>query len=124
MATPEVSTPSLPAQDITSKQLLGWFWRWSHPLRPRRKSAAERLSIYRTRRVIFERSNGLCEKRVSPKCERFITWRTMHSAHIVSAARGGAFEPSNLLASCGECHTGWQHNGGKPCPPKPKAVKL
>ncbi len=87
MATPEVSTQPSPAQ------LLRWFYEWSHPLRPRRKTRAERLAIYRVRSVVFERSNGFCETGVSPKCLRSITWGTMHTAHIVSRARGGTWEP-------------------------------
>ncbi len=88
MADTDVSIQPSPAQ------LLRWFYQWSHPLRPRRKTRAERLAIYRVRRVVFERSDGLCEMGISPKCLRVISWRTMHTAHIVSRARGGSWEPS------------------------------
>ncbi len=112
MAIPDVSIQPSPAQ------LLRWFYEWSHRLRPRRKTRRERLTIYRVRRAVFERSDGLCEMGISPKCLGGITWRTMHTAHIVSRARGGTWEPNNLLAACFECHIGWEHSGGKLCPPK------
>jgi HNH endonuclease len=124
MATLEINTASSSPQAVTSKQLLGWFWQWCHPLRPRRKTPAERRMIFHARRALFERSGGLCEMRVSPKCEQFVTWRTMHTHHLVARARGGSRDLDNLLAGCGECHTGWKHNGGKPCSPKPKRVRL
>jgi hypothetical protein len=87
-------------------------------IRRKRKSTAERRHITEVRIQLYERSEGSCEVRESPKCWNWISWETMHAAHQVSAARGGKFELSNLRASCPECHIGWEHNGGKPCPSK------
>jgi hypothetical protein len=87
-------------------------------IRRRRKSPAERRHITEARVALYERSEGLCELRLSPKCWARITWETMHTCHIISQARCGDWALENLKAGCPECHIGWQHNGGKPCPPK------
>jgi len=80
-------------------------------------SLAERQRITEVRLQLFERSEGKCELRRSPKCWDSISWQSFHAAHIVSKGRGGTFTLANLRAACPECH-GWEHNGGKPCPPK------
>jgi hypothetical protein len=87
-------------------------------IRRRHRSAAEKAHTTEARVQLYERSQGQCELRVSPKCWGSITWNTMHAAHVVSRARLGTWELENLKAGCPECHIGWQHNGGKPCPPK------
>lgn len=87
-------------------------------IRCRSKSAAERRQIAEARAQLYERSQGLCELHVSPKCWLRITFETMHTCHVISRARGGTWDLNNLKAGCVECHTGWEHNGGKPCPAK------
>jgi len=87
-------------------------------IRRRTKPVAERRQITEARIRLYERSQGLCEMRISPKCWGQITWRTMHTCHVVSRGRGGQWDLENLEAACPECHIGWEHNGGKPCPPK------
>jgi 5-methylcytosine-specific restriction endonuclease McrA len=87
-------------------------------IRCRSKSAAERRHIAEVRAQLYERSAGQCELRSSPKCLVGITFETMHACHVISRARGGRFDLENLKAGCPECHIGWEHNGGKPCPPK------
>jgi len=87
-------------------------------IRRKRKSTAERRQIAEARAQVYERSEGLCELRISPKCWRRITFATMHTCHVIHRSRGGTWDVENLRAGCPECHTGWQHNGGKPCPPK------
>jgi len=90
------------------------FQRFKHHSTP----AAEKRQKALVRQQAFDRSGGQCELRLSPKCWLWITPETMHACHVVSRARGGAWEVSNIKAGCPECHIGWQHNGGKPCPPK------
>jgi hypothetical protein len=67
---------------------------------------------------LFERSLGVCEFRLSPKCWDWISWDTMHAAHIVSEARGGPFTLSNLKASCAECISAGSTTEGNHAPPK------
>lgn len=88
------------------------------PIRRRRKTQAERNHITEVRRAVFERSGGICELQVSPKCHMIISWESMHLCHKISRARGGEWSLENCRAGCAECHIGWEHNGGKPCPPK------
>lgn len=87
-------------------------------IRRKAKSAAERRHITETRVQLYERSQGICELQISPKCWRQITWDSMHAAHVVSRARLGTWDLSNLMASCPECHSAEHNAGGKPCPPK------
>jgi 5-methylcytosine-specific restriction endonuclease McrA len=87
-------------------------------IRRRSKSAAERRHITEARIQLYERSGGMCELRLSPKCLVQVIFETMHMCHVVSRARGGTWDLDNLKAGCPECHIGWLHNGGKPCPPK------
>ena len=82
------------------------------------RSAAERKQIAEARAQLYDRCQGLCELRLSPKCWGSITFETMHTCHVISRARGGTWDLDNLKAGCPECHTGWEHNGGKPGPPK------
>src|SRR5438132_586085 len=102
MAVSEVSIPPFPFQRIRRKS----------------KPIAERRHIMEIRVQLYERSGGLCELQVSPKCPRQISFLTMHTCHVVSRGRGGPWDLENLKAGCLECHIGWEHNGGKPCPPK------
>ena len=88
------------------------------PIRRNSKSAGERRHITEVRLQLFERSQGKCESQISPRCWQWLSWDTMHAAHIRSKARGGTFTLINLLAACPECHIGWEHQGGKPCPSK------
>jgi 5-methylcytosine-specific restriction endonuclease McrA len=89
------------------------------PIRCHPKSTAERRHITEIRLQLFERSGGRCELQLGPQCWDWISWDTMHTAHIVSRARGGPWDLDNLLAACPACHAA-QHNGGfKVCPPKP-----
>jgi hypothetical protein len=87
-------------------------------IRRHAKSPAERRHIAEVRAQLYERSAGQCEMRVSPKCLGWITFETMHTCHVISRARSGPWDLANLKAGCAECHIGWEHNGGKPCPPK------
>jgi 5-methylcytosine-specific restriction endonuclease McrA len=64
---------------------------------------------------LYERSEGFCELRISPKCWRWITFESMHTCHVIHRSQGGTWDLDNLKAGCPECHTGWEHNGGKPC---------
>lgn len=88
------------------------------PIRRRSKPTAEKAHITEARVQLYERSRGQCELRLSPKCWGGITWYTMHACHVISRPRGGTWNLDNLRAGCPECHIGWQHNGGKPCPQK------
>lgn len=87
-------------------------------IRCRTKTRAERNRIIEARIQLYERSQGQCELRLSPKCWQWVSWETMHACHVISRARGGMWDLENLKAGCPECHIGWQHNGGKPCPQK------
>lgn len=66
---------------------------------------------------VFARANGDCELRLSPRCWGTAGWDYGHLAHIQSKGACGSDVESNVRWSCMECHS-WQHNGGKPCPPK------
>jgi hypothetical protein len=68
----------------------------------RRYLFPERERITELRLQLFERSVGRCELRLSPRCLDWISWATMRT-HIVSASRRGAFQLSNVKASCPEC---------------------
>jgi 5-methylcytosine-specific restriction endonuclease McrA len=82
------------------------------------KSRVERKRITEARVQLYERSQGLCELRLSAECWGQITWYTMHACHIRSRARGGPWDLENLQAGCPVCHSA-QHNGGpKICPAK------
>lgn len=87
-------------------------------IRRHAKSPAERRHIVEIRAQLYVRSAGQCEMRISPKCLGWINYETMHTCHVISRGRGGPWDLANLKAGCGECHIGWEHNGGKPCPPK------
>ncbi len=87
-------------------------------IRRKAKSRAERRHIAEVRAQLYQRSEGLCELRISPKCWHGITFDTMHTCHVIHRSRGGTWDLENLKAGCPECHIGWEHNGGKPCPPK------
>jgi 5-methylcytosine-specific restriction endonuclease McrA len=86
-------------------------------IRRHAKSRAERRYILEVRLAVYERSGGRCELRLSPKCWEWISWSTMHSAHVKSRGAGGQWTLTNLKAACPECH-GFQHAGGKVCPEK------
>jgi 5-methylcytosine-specific restriction endonuclease McrA len=101
-----VATPSVPNYFLPLQ-----------PIRRHSKPAAERKLITEARVRLYERSYGLCELRLSPKCWRQITWHTMHACHVISRARGGPWDLDNLKAGCPECHL-WEHSGGKVCPQK------
>jgi len=75
-------------------------------IRSRSKSAAERKQIAEARAQLYQRSGGLCELRLSPKCWGQFTFSQMHTCHVVSRARGGTWYLDNLKAGCPECHTG------------------
>lgn len=45
--------------------------------------------------------------------------RRAHMAHIKSRGAGGTDTLDNVRTLCGRCH-GREHNGVKPCPPKPR----
>jgi 5-methylcytosine-specific restriction endonuclease McrA len=87
-------------------------------IRPRRRSTAERRRIHKVRLDVFQRSGGFCELQLSPKCLEFAGWDYGHLCHTVHRSRGGDWSAENCRWGCNECHIGWQHNGGKPCPPK------
>jgi len=115
------------------------------PLRKRRKTKAERLTIEEVRKAVFRRSHGVCEMRahliadlnklvnsgkidyshaqdamrkVLVGCKGKITLESMHWAHIKSRGAGGPDSVENTLASCDHCHA-LSHNAfGKPCPKK------
>jgi len=84
----------------------------------RSRSVAERKEITEVRVQLYQRSGGQCELRLSPKCWGQFTFAQMHTCHVRSRARCGTWDLDNLKAGCAECHIGWEHNGGKPCPPK------
>jgi 5-methylcytosine-specific restriction endonuclease McrA len=117
-----LSSPQLDVQDIlrevdeVARECSAYIFPFRR-IRCRTKTRAERKHIAEVRLQLFERSHGQCELGLAPECWGSVSWFTMHSAHIVSKARGGPFTLSNLKASCPECH-GWEHGGGKVCPKK------
>ena len=87
-------------------------------IRPRRRSTAERWGIHNIRLAVFQRSGGYCELQASPRCWEIAGWEFGHLCHIVHRSRGGEWSLDNCRWGCPECHIGWEHNGGKPCPKK------
>jgi len=87
-------------------------------IRRRSKSRAERKHIEQVRQAVYQRSGGLCELRLSPKRWGNAPWESGHLAHELHRSRGGEWSEENCMWGCPECHIGWQHNGGKPCPAK------
>ena len=87
-------------------------------IRRKNLSAADRKHITQVRLVVYQRSNGLCELRLSPKCWLRASWDWGHLCHILHRSRSGGWSAENCRWGCPECHIGWEHNGGKPCPPK------
>lgn len=86
---------------------------------------AEREQRRQLRIALYERCGGRCEMKLSPKCLGRIYFEggffnSMHMAHKERRWKfpDGGWNLDNLLAGCIECHMGWEHNGGKPCPPK------
>jgi len=86
--------------------------------RRRSRSRAERKHVEQVRQAVYRRSGGLCELQLSPKCWGKAPWESGHLCHELHRSRGGEWSPENCRWGCPECHTGWQHNGGKPCPAK------
>jgi hypothetical protein len=69
-------------------------------IRARSKSTAERRQIAEARAELYERSQGLCELRLSPKCWVRITFETMHTcpSSAAPAAEHGISTISKLAA--------------------------
>jgi hypothetical protein len=102
MAVHEANTHPFPAQ-LDVQEIAREVERISEECRQYLFPARERITELRLQ--LFERSKGRCELRLSPRCLDWISWSTMRT-HIVSAPRGGAFQLSNVKASCPECHIG------------------
>ena len=63
---------------------------------------AEKRSLASARPIVLARSGGHCEgRRFSESC----TGVGHHLHHIVTRARGGTHDPSNLAHLCWLCHT-------------------
>lgn len=63
----------------------------------------------RLRSDAFHRSNGLCECGrevclLRPTQERLVTWIEGHLHHVISRAKGGSDELSNVLYVSRRCH--------------------
>jgi hypothetical protein len=64
-----------------------------------RKVKGDSWTLRKSRKVVAERSGGMCEAR-TPVC----TGRYEHAHHILTRKRGGGDEPENLLATDHNCH--------------------
>lgn len=109
-------------------------------IRPRKKPRPGRLkgeALEALRRACFERDGYRCQAITYPeiggmrglRCLRRVTWDGYmkgHMAHIISRARGGKDELSNVLTKCFDCHMVKEHSYGPsgvpPCPDKERTV--
>jgi len=57
---------------------------------------------------VFQRDDFTCQFKVSPDCERH---EHLEVHHIKPKARGGRFEPINLITICQKCHDNIQPPG-------------
>jgi len=75
-------------------------------------------AIARLRIDCFLRDEGRCGE---CDCRVYLDrgfFDRMHMAHIKSRGAGGPDTLDNVRTLCMKCHM-LEHNGGKPCPPKP-----
>jgi 5-methylcytosine-specific restriction endonuclease McrA len=63
--------------------------------------------------AVFQRDGFRCHE-----CDKRVTWKTGHLAHIVSRGTGGSDTMENTRVLCSDCHLVREHNP-KPCPKKP-----
>ena len=88
-----------------------------------RKGQPTMAEINAAKLAVYERSGGLCELNLGPKCIKgvlpfkgFTPWDHGHFVHIISKGAGGKYTAENGLWGCHECHLGYHHTKGIPLP--------
>lgn len=99
----------------TVEQLRAWnnrdrkpIDRGSPPARVGRKMKREQAALALGRAVTIARSGGFCEGPEAVGVHPASPHGATHVHHVLSRARGGTHDPSNLLHLCTQLH-GWAH---------------
>ena len=69
-----------------------------------KRRASEPVELTKAKKVVRQRSGGLCEAQVMAVCTAF----AMDAHHVLRRSQGGSHEPSNLRDCCRHCHR-WIH---------------
>ena len=68
------------------------------------EEAVPRPRFDRTRVLVWMQAAGTSTTAPCTACERLISWYDFHACHVVAAADGGPWHPSNLRVGCQSCN--------------------